>query len=105
MGSADTKIETSGLPQQQLRTATPPLPAPFIPPFRKFNDLLYKTAASATTYHLTVLEPYHEEVSVSMEVFPVLKDAFDVKTESIVVEGVVADEEVQERWIFQGTAQ
>lgn len=52
-----------------------------------------------------MLEPYHEEVSVSMEVFPVLKDAFDVKTESIVVEGVVADEEVQERWIFQGTAQ
>jgi hypothetical protein len=105
MGSADTKIETSGLPQQLLRAATAPLPAPFIPPFRKFNDLLYKTAGCTTTYHLTVLEPYHEEVSVSIEVFPILKDAFDCKTESIVVEGVVADEEVLERWLFQGTAQ
>lgn len=37
------------------------------------------------------------------EVFTALKDAFDVKTEEIILEKVFEDQEVSDRWLFATT--
>lgn len=49
-------------------------------------------------------EPFQEEISLSATVFEEMQDAFHSKTEEVVIDGVIADEEVSDRWTFLSTA-
>lgn len=103
MGGSDSKIETSAISETLLRSPDPLPPSKYVPPFRKFGELFRKRTAATRTYIVSVREPFQEEITFETQVFEELEEAFHAKTEDIVVEGVIHDEEVRERWLFQTT--
>jgi hypothetical protein len=103
MGGSDSKIETCAISESSLRATDPLPPAKYVPPFRRFGELFRKRNGSSRTYVIAVREPFQEDISLETHVYEDLEEAFHAKTEDIVIEGVIHDGEVSERWVFQAT--